>query len=111
MVQRVLLAEDDETLRGQLIDLLTARQFVVESFGNGAAALDFGLNPIEKVDFNIYLTDPKQIEVYKAKQKFINDLNDYCKATQSEYKPTIIMQALPMQFQYNYSTNQLAPSI
>ena len=33
MVQRVLLAEDDELLRGQLIDLLTARQFVVESFG------------------------------------------------------------------------------
>ena len=46
MVQRVLLAEDDELLRGQLIDLLTARQFVVESFGDGAAALDFGLNQI-----------------------------------------------------------------
>ena len=46
MVQRVLLAEDDESLRGQLIDLLTARQFVVESFGDGAAALDFGLNQI-----------------------------------------------------------------
>jgi|TARA_B110000495_G_scaffold202070_2_gene221146 two-component system, OmpR family, response regulator PhoP len=44
MVQRVLLAEDDEVLRGQLIDLLTTRQFVVESFGDGAAALDFGLN-------------------------------------------------------------------
>ena len=44
MVQRVLLAEDDDSLRGQLIDLLTARQFVVESFGDGAAALDFGLN-------------------------------------------------------------------
>ena len=58
MVQRVLLAEDDELLRGQLIDLLTARQFVVESFGDGAAALDFGLNQIFDLAV-IYLGLPK----------------------------------------------------
>ena len=33
MVQRVLLAEDDESLRGQLIDLLTARQLWLKVSG------------------------------------------------------------------------------
>jgi len=45
-VQRVLLAEDDPKLRGQLIDLLSARDFVVEAFEEGAAALDFGINQL-----------------------------------------------------------------
>ena len=34
-MQRVLLAEDDPKLRGQLIDLLSARDFVVEAFEEG----------------------------------------------------------------------------
>ena len=45
-MQRVLLAEDDPKLRGQLIDLLSARDFVVEAFEEGAAALDFGINQL-----------------------------------------------------------------
>ena len=43
-MQRILLAEDDEKLRAQLIDLLTAREFVVEPFEDGLSALAFGQN-------------------------------------------------------------------
>jgi len=43
-MQRILLAEDDPKLRSQLIDLLSARHFIVEGFEDGQSALAFGQN-------------------------------------------------------------------
>jgi hypothetical protein len=86
----------------------------LQAFSSAYKSIDIKLNSeldaVEKVDFNIYLTDATEIKKYKAKEKFINDLYDYQKSG-GEFKSALILKALPLQFIYNYSSNEIKPSI
>ncbi|MGA1188095.1 MAG: response regulator transcription factor [Pseudomonadales bacterium] len=67
MADRVLLLEDDETLRGQLLTLLSERGYIVDGYADGASGLDRALEG----HFDIGVIDlglPKKpgLEVVKA---------------------------------------------
>jgi len=68
------------------------------------------MQPIKDYDFNLYLTDEKQIERYKLGQKLIDTLNDF-----KEQGVELDLWQLPLGFKkfimYHVPTKSLIPTI
>jgi len=85
-------------------------QAIESAFKGINIKLDAGLNPIERKDFGIYLTDPKQIELYQAKERLLDAITEYQKETNLEVKPALFQRSAPGQFNYDYSQGKLQPN-